>query len=235
MADANIRLGRLQYRTFAEVAKANGCVLGLSTVEEMKCFGLYSFMATGVVQNATDPHSRLSEHAAITLARSIDADQFRSASRPELDWGNLEDHEIFPFLFWHEIGHLVDNFDALSVATMEDLEARATCIRYATMVNEVLADRYAWNKIRPGEPIPVCDAGKRLQGRVATGLECLRKHAVHKSTYTRQPLPAGQYRSVPKEMLRETWKVRYVGARVADVWQEAKPQHYPSSRATVWG
>lgn len=235
MADANIRLGRRQYRTFAEIAKANGCVLGLSTVEEMKCFGVYNFMAAGVVQDATDPYSELREHAAITLARSINADQFRSAPRPELDWGCLEDNEIFPFLFWHEIGHLVDNFDALSVATMEDLEARATCIRYVRMVNEVLADRYAWNKIRPGVPIPVYVAGKHLQDGIATGLECLRKHAVHKSTYTRRPLPAGQYRSVPKEMMSEPWKVRYIGTRVADAWQEARPQHSLPSRATVWG
>lgn len=235
MADANIRLGRRQYRTFADIAKTNGCVLGLSTVEKMKCFGLYSSMVTGVVEDATDPHSRLGEHAAITLARSIDADQFRSAPRPEIDWGTLEDHEIFPFLFWHEIGHRMDNFDVFSVATLKDLEARDTCIRYITLVNEVLADRYAWNKIRPAEPIPVSDAWPRLQDRVATGLECLRKHAVHRSAYTRQALPAGQYRSVLKEMLSEPWKVRYVGTRVADAWQEARPQYYPSSREAVWG
>lgn len=113
MAVVNITRG--QYRTFAEIAKANSCVLSLSTVEEMKCFGEFSFMAIGVVRDAADGHSGLIEKAPITLARSIDADQFRSASRPEIDWGQLEDHEIFPFLFWHEIGHRVDNFDAFSV------------------------------------------------------------------------------------------------------------------------
>lgn len=215
-----------QYRSFAEIAKANGCVLTLSTVEEMKCFGSFSFMTIGVVRDAADSNSGLTEHAAITLARSIDADQFRSASRPEIDWGFLEDHEIFPFLFWHEIGHRVDNFDAFSVATMKDLVARTPCVRYVSAVNEVLADRFAWNKIRPGDPIPVGDTGKRLQDGIAVGLEFLRKHAVHTSTCTRQPLPAGRYRSVPKEMLHEPWKARYVGTDVADGWRAARqPNH----------
>jgi hypothetical protein len=216
MAVVNITRG--QYRSFAEVAKANGCALTLSTVEEMKCFGEFSFMAIGVVRDATDSRSGLTERAAITLARSIDADYFRSAGRPELDWGRLEDHEIFPFLFWHEIGHRIDNFDAFSVTTLKDPDARAACLRNVGIANEVLADRYAWNKIKPGEQIPLGDAGKRLQDGIAAGLEALRKHAVHTSTFTRQPLPAGQYRSVPVEMLLEPWKARYVGTKVADSW-----------------
>lgn len=220
MAVVNITRG--QYRIFAEIAKANGCALTLSTVEEMKCFGEFSFMAIGVVRDAVDSKSGLTEKAAITLARSIDADYFRSATRPELDWGQLEDREIFPFLFWHEIGHRVDNFDAFSVTGLKDPEARATCLRYATAVNEVLADRYAWNKIRPGEPIPLVDTGKRLQDGIAAGMDALRKHAEHTGTFTRQPLPAGQYRSVPKEMLIEPWKVQYVGAKVADAWRVAR-------------
>jgi hypothetical protein len=219
---AAVTITRGQYRTFAEIAKTHGCVLTLSTVEEMKCFGEFSFMAIGVVEDAADRDSGLFEKAAITLARSIDADQFRSAGRPELDWGHLEDHEIFPFLFWHEIGHRVDNFDAFSVVALKDPEARATCLRHVNTVNEVLADRYAWNKIRPGEPIPMCDAGKRLQDGIAAGLEHLRKHAVHTSTFTRQPLPSGQYRSTPKEMLIEPWKVQYVGTKVADAWRGAR-------------
>lgn len=219
MAVVNITRG--QYRTFAEIAKANGCVLTLSTVEKMKCFGAFSFMVIGVVRDAEDSRSELTEHAAITLAHSIDADQFRSANRPELDWGKLEDHEVFPFLFWHEIGHRLDNFDAFSVVGLNDSEARATCLRHVSTVNEVLADRFAWNKVRPGEPIPVGDAGKRLQDGIVAGVEALRKHAAHTSTFTRQPLPAGQYRSVPKEMLSEPWKVRYVGAKVADAWKDA--------------
>ncbi len=220
MAVVNITRG--QYRSFAEIAKANGCVLALSTVEEMKCFGNFSFMAIGVVRDATDSRSGLVEKAAITLARSIDADYFRSTGRPELDWGRLEDHEIFPFLFWHEIGHREDNFDAFSVAMLQDLDARSVCQRYVTGVNEVLADRYAWNKIRPGESLPLSDNGKRQQDGIVAGLETLRKHAVHTSTFTRQPLPAGQYRSVPVEMLRQPWKARYVGSKVADAWRESR-------------
>lgn len=192
MAIVNITRG--QYRAFAEIAKANGCVLGLSTVEEMNCFGRINLMATGVVQDAADNNSRLIEKSVITLARSIDTDLFRSATRPELDWAQLEDHEIFPLLLWHEIGHKVDNFDALLVAFARDSETRTTCLRHVATVNEVLADRFAWNKVRPGKPIPVGDTGKRLQGRIAIGLEYLRKHAVHTSIYTIQPLPAGQYR-----------------------------------------
>lgn len=218
---AVVKITRGQYRAFAEIAKAHGCVLSLSTVEEMKCFGEFSFMAIGVVRDAADGHSGLIEKSAITLARSIDTDYFRSASRPELDWGHLEDHEIFPFLFWHEIGHRVDNFDAFSVTGLKDPEARATCLRYWTAVNEVLADRYAWNKIRPGEPIALGDTGKRLQDGIAVGMDALRKHTVHTGTFTRQSLPAGQYRFVPKEMLIEPWKARYVGAKVADAWRAA--------------
>lgn len=220
MAVVNITRG--QYRTFAEIAKASGCVLTLSTVEEMKCFGGYSPMATGVVEDATDCNSWLIEKAAITLARSINPAAFRSTGRPELDWGKLEDHEILPFVFWHEIGHRVDNFDAFSVAMLEDLDARSVCQRYVTGVNEVLADRYAWNKIRPGEPLPLSNNGKRLKREIAVGGDLLREHAKHTSAFTRQPLQAGQYRSVPVEMLREPWKAQYVGTKVADAWRESR-------------
>lgn len=216
---AVLHITREQYRSFAEIAKAHGCVLSLSTSAEMKCWGEYSPMAAGVVLDATDSNSRLIEKSTVLLARSVDADVFRSANRPELDWRKLEDHEIFPFLLWHEIGHKVNNFDVFSIVTIADPDTKSACLGYVKTINEVLADRFSWSKIRHGEPAPMGETGQRLKAKVADGLDFLTEHAGHTSAFTVTQLDPGQYRCVPKEMLGTPWKARYIGTKVAEGWR----------------
>ena len=177
---AILNITRQQYRDLAEIVKKEaGMCLNLSSFSQMGKWGEYSPWAMPVYKDVTDPETAFDEAAFITLSRSIDTERLRhcGASRPELDWGELEDHEIFPFIVWHEIGHRVDNFDPWGIMGIKDDDTREKCRRRAGFVNEVLADRFAWGHIRPGEPIPISQYGEKWRKSTEFGLAYLQKHA----------------------------------------------------------
>lgn len=150
--NATLHITRQQYRAFAEITKSFGMGLNLSTVKSMGCWGEYSPWALLVCKDASEPDTKWSERALITLANSINTGKFRAAGaqRPELNWAALKNDEIHPFVVWHEIGHRMDNFDSWGIIVINDLKVRNKCHRQIRLVNEVLADRYAWERIRPG-------------------------------------------------------------------------------------
>ncbi|MCY1536739.1 hypothetical protein D9M68_722090 [compost metagenome] len=153
----------------------------------------------------------------ITLAVSISTSHLRSCGlgRPELDWSVLEDHEIYPFVVWHEIGHRVDNFDSWLIG-IKDAEILDECRRRIHFVNELLADRYAWSQVRPGAPIPLSENGKRLQERATESLAYLEKHAPRNSPPRKEwALSAGQYLDVPEYMLDGDHRAAFIGPEVS--------------------
>ena len=197
--DCTLTLGRAAYRTFADQTKAVGLALNISTYKSMgQCWGGYSPWALLVCKDASDPNTKFEERALITLSSSINTRKLRAAgpSRPELDWSALDDDEIYPFVVQHEIGHRLDNFDTWGVMTIEDIQIRDECHRRARFVNEVLADRYAWNQIRPGEPVPLSANGKMMQEKTAASLAFMHKHAPMMRP-SKRPLQAGSYLDVP--------------------------------------
>lgn len=211
--NATIRLTRTQYRALAETAKAAGIGLKVDTAEQMGCWGDFCLVASDLVSNALAHRSACLQRPCATLATSIDVAAFRSASRPEIDWGQLHDHEIYPFVLQHEIGHWVDNIDPFAVWAYPDLALRRRLESAAQLVNEVLADRFAWEQVRPGESLPLCESGKRMQEEAAAAFELLDQHVPRKRRQV-SPLPAGQYASVPTKMLRDDRFRTFVGARV---------------------
>src|SRR5574337_1271939 len=120
-----LRLTKTQYRRFAEQTKAVGLGLNISTVQQMGCWGTYSPWALLMCDDATVPEPKWKEHSLICISSAINADKLRAQGpgRPGLDWSVLEDHEIYPFLVQHEIGHRQDNFDNWDVMTIQDLSA----------------------------------------------------------------------------------------------------------------
>lgn len=205
-----------QYRNYAEQAKAAGLGLFVSSFEILGAWGAYSPLAMPIHEDVTDANTKRDERMQIGLAASIDLARLFEAgkARPELDWSALHPDEVYPFIFHHELGHRLDNFDAWEVVLIEDDGVRTTCQRVAGYVNEVLADRFAWRHVRPGEPVPLTEYGKRNEERLSKAMQLLEVHGRRTSSYSVRPLAAGQYRCVPDSMLATTELAAFVGPEV---------------------
>jgi len=213
--DSTIRLGRIQYRELAGLAKQAGCCLGLSTFEKLgSAWGMFNPFTVAVHEDVSKPESELEERVVIELATTVDLARLRSVVRPEIDWAKLDDDEAFKFITHHEIGHYVDNHFGFNAFGLADTDARNDCLRVISFANEVLADRYAWSQIRPDEPVPLSENGKRQQEVVADALALLEKH-IPRSRRAPRSLPAGQYQFVAQSMLLTDLHLGYVGPRVS--------------------
>lgn len=213
--DTTLRLGRVQYRALAEIAKQAGCCLGLSTFEQLGgAWGMFNPFGLAVHADASVDTPHLQEKIVIHLATSVDAGRLRAVQRPEIDWSQLHDDEIFAFIVAHEVGHKLDNFFCLDLWSIKDKEVHDRCHRSIAFVNELLADRFAWNQIRPGEPVPLCENGKRMQEEAAAAMAMLDRH-IPRTRRAPRSLPGGQYSFVPQSMLMTDSLTAYVGPQVA--------------------
>lgn len=212
--ETTLRLTRTQYREFAEQTKQVGCALSLSTFRAMgHCWGIFDPRAKLVCSDVSADELSFTEGCGIELSTSVDAGRLRSVQRPEIDWSVLEDHEIYPFIVAHEIGHRVDNFCYWDAGRIDDDHVRTRCESVIRSINEVLADRYAWSQIRPGEPVPLCELGKSLQEEVAADIALMDKHMPRVRREPRK-LPSGRYLHVPTAMLMTDSLVSYIGTGV---------------------
>lgn len=210
-----LRIGRVQYRQLAELAKQAGCCLELTSVEELGGnWGMYTPFAAAVLPDVSQDHRGIEERVVIQLATTVNTEQLRAAQRPEIDWSQLHDEEIYKFIVAHEIGHFLDNHCVFDVWSIKDQDIQATCYKAIKAVNEVLADRYAWSQIRPGEAVPLCENGKRLEQSIAESMFLLNKYAPRTRRAPRS-LPSGQYSYVPQSMLMTDSSVAYVGTKVS--------------------
>lgn len=212
--DTVLRLTRTQYRQLADQCKASGVGLNLSSFRDLGSnFGTFEPCAKLMCLDASVDQPEWDERAHVDLSTTIDTRLLRSARRPELDWTKLDDAEIYEFVVQHELGHWIDNFRIWDAWNIEDLEVRRRCESSMYMINEVLADRYAWEQIRPGETVPLGEEGKCRQEEVAESLAFL---SVHVPRYRRAPrsLPGGQYSCVPQQMLFTDQFMAYIGPAV---------------------
>lgn len=213
--DTTLRLGRVQYRALAELAKQAGCCLGLSTFEQLGgAWGMFNPFGLAVHEDAAIDSKCLKEEIVIHLAVSVNAGQMRSVQRPEIDWSQLHDDEIYQFILQHEIGHKLDNHFVFDLWGVKDKEVHDKCHRVIAFVNEILADRFAWNQIRPGEPVPLCENGKRVQEQAAEAMALLDLH-IPRTRRAPRSLPGGQYSYVPQSMLMTDSLTAFVGPQVA--------------------
>lgn len=213
--DTTLRLTRSQYRDFADQVKQVGCTMSLSTFRAMgNSWGMFNHFAQVVCLDVSSDALAFTECPGIQLATSVDTARLRSVQRPEIDWSALEDHEVYPFIVAHEMGHRVDNFCYWDAKLIEEEQVQDRCVSTIRSINEVLADRYAWNQIRPGEPVPLCEYGKKIQEEVAADLELMNKHMPRIRREPRR-LPSGRYLHVPEAMLMTDSLAAYVGTNVS--------------------
>lgn len=213
--DTTLRLTRTQYRAFAEQAKAAGICLGASSLRDLGGnWGMFDPRAKLTCTNADKPDTMWTECARIDISTTVNANHLRSVQRPEIDWSTLEDHEIYPFILAHELGHWTDNFCIWDIGLNSERDVVQRCERVIYMINEVLADRFAWEAIRPGEVLPLCEMGKRREAEVATELAFLNKY-IPRTRRSAKVKPAGQYTYVPQSMLMTDACVAFVGTKVS--------------------
>lgn len=223
--DTTLRITRTQYRGFAELAKESGLGLTIATFTELGgIWGEYTCWAQPIVLDASSDQIQCDERVAIKLATSINTGRFRCAVRPEIDWSALDYREIYPFILHHEIGHHLDNFSLWDLILAPDQVAGDQCHKVMYRVNEMLADRYAWEQVRPGEPLPLSEAGKCLQEVMAADLELLNKH-IPRTRRAPKALPSGQYTYVPASMLKTEELAAFVGPHVSPALIEHTRNH----------
>lgn len=214
-SDKVLHLSRSQYREFADISNSFGMALNLSTYTSLEGWGTYSPWALLTYKDVREEDPKGEEHALITLATTVSTARYRAAgrNRPELNWAALEDHEIYPFIFWHEIGHRVDNFSMIEIMIIKDLDVRDECHRRSRCINEVLADRFAWAKIRPGEPVPLNPNSLAIREEMLKAMAYMERHAIKQPT-CKYPLSSDQYCDVPDYMLATPERAAFVGPEV---------------------
>ena len=99
--------------------------------------------------------NKYTEMSLIYLTTSVRIADFRAARRPEIDWSVVPDERILEFVAMHEVGHACDNFDHMAQLFQEELRGDKEIARALHCCNEVLADRFAWNAMFPGRPMPI--------------------------------------------------------------------------------
>ena len=119
-----------------------------------KTFAAIPWMTTDVILDMHATPLRGSYCGGIFVKNMIDVDLFRTTARPEMDWGAIPEEDIYRFLILHEIGHCLNNYDYDWWLQDRDSE-KGQLYGIVRGVNEVLADRYAWEALYPGKPFPV--------------------------------------------------------------------------------
>jgi len=229
-ADTTIRLSHTQYQELATRCKEHaGQPLNLASVEDMEGdWAQFNYWAMPVIDDVTQPNSKGRERAYIYLVNCVDTGAVRAAGRhrPECDWSKLKNSEMFSFVVWHEIGHVRDNFHPMDVAFATDLTPEAKeAAKKARYINEVLADRFAWERVRPGQPIPLTNAGRLNADQIERDIEELSRYFI-RAKYPLKPLEPDQYRHVPSYMLSSKRKAAYVGPDVNPNLLEREIRYY---------
>ena len=210
-----IYLTKTDYRELAEITKKEAsALLEVSTYSRLGAWGRYNPFVMGAYADARYPNSQLSEHSVITIADRVNVDKLKSTNRPEIDWGKIPDKMIYRFIVWHEIGHRVNNFCQFRLWANQEVD-REILLPKLRRANEVLADRYAWQQLFPGQPVPI-GRGKSeqyLRG-INQDIDDL-SQALDWKRRSARTLPEGQYKCVSISMLKSKSLAAYIGSEAA--------------------
>lgn len=217
-ADRTIQLTHAQYQRLARLCKEHaGKPLNIASEEDMGGdFGMVNYWALPVINDATKAREPYYEQAYIHLSYRINTARLRAAGpfRPECDWSKLKNSELFDFVVWHEIGHFRDNFHPMDILFASELSPEAVLAgKKAPYINEVLADRYAWERVRPGQPMPLTEEGRANAKRIEQDIKLLSRF-FKRADYPLKIIDTDQYRHVPSYMLTSKRKAAYVGPDV---------------------
>jgi len=135
---------------FAFIARALvGAIIETKKESDMMGLGAYVFH-----EGQTDFVGQTMHQPRITLSASIDVDKFYAKESPEMDWRKIPRDNIYTFLVYHEMGHvllgpkprIIRNTDGSKNDNESELFVAAS---------ELRADRFAWKALFPHEPLPV--------------------------------------------------------------------------------
>jgi hypothetical protein len=154
-----IRLTPALFAELDHIARTEaGCVLSISTFDEINGWGRFNSMCGGAYIDARRPYGPgcMDDVQIIELAEEIDIASFRSVKRPELDWSGVPNEKIFQFVLYHEIGHKLNNFCPFDfmVSKARGRENERDLYSSLRWVNEILADRFAWERLFPNVDMP---------------------------------------------------------------------------------
>ena len=119
-------------------------------------FAAISTFVTDVILDMNATPRRGHYCGGIWVKNLINVDLFHATPRPEMDWGAIPVEDIYRFLILHEIGHCLNNYNEWDIVGNVSWDSEKGRL-YGTMkaINEVLADRYAWEALFPGKPLPI--------------------------------------------------------------------------------
>ncbi|HEX4331904.1 MAG TPA: hypothetical protein VH040_07185 [Usitatibacter sp.] len=127
----------------------------------------------------------------IQIANRIEADQVATWPRPELDFSKITPCDLYHFALWHEIGHRLHDLDRWVSLCSEPADHNV--VRW---LNEVRADRFAWNKVYPGAAVPRYPGAMRTKRQIDELMKRMEK-LYPPITRARRPLPTDPFLAVP--------------------------------------
>src|SRR5690242_18518271 len=159
--------------------------------EEMEgMWGQWNLMAEGVFRDVRKLGSQTQaagvfvEIGVFDISNEIRVAEFHGATRPEIDLSEIPPERIYEFVAWHEIGHVVDNFDHWAPilqrnehSALRDEHVWEGCQH---KLNEVLADRFAWKRMFPGRALPVREGCEDVSAWVDDWIARLSKAGVQR-------------------------------------------------------
>lgn len=178
--------------------KHGGCVIEVKTPEQMKgSFVRWSMWAADVYKDHTMTSG--DEVSAIQLVNTLTVKDFRSMSRPEIDYSSIPPELIFPYLLWLGLGFRSRHYDDFHMQIMPDIDRAIVdrVVREMRFLNQILADRFAWKHMFGDGPPPLSKQGKALQPELFNRFQQVNKYLPLYDRSQKNTLPNGPGEYVP--------------------------------------
>lgn len=177
-------------RTFA------GKPIIVEPVDKMEgCWGYVSPWARGLVIRLGE--KACDERSCITLSNAIDLDAFAVDKTGILDLGAVPAENVYRFVAWHEIAHVV-HVDAITYFNMDMDVTPVDIKRRVYRLAEHRADRYAWDILYPGKEMPLLPGAEVHLAEIAeTAVTCRAILEKGKRRKPIKPMPTDPFQYVP--------------------------------------
>lgn len=189
------------------VRKQSGGVLTVCTPDEIH--GLWGsagglagdvFIDTRLLGNAEHEGGVCDQAADIRITNQIKVLDFQGAQRPEIDLRKIPANRIYEYLVWHEMGHLLENFDPWGLfgkGVPADYANRDDVQSALSQLNEVMADRFAWSQMFPDQRLPVRRGKAHMKGWAKEWGDRLSSNGVRRRMAPHHPCSTEIWASVP--------------------------------------
>lgn len=177
---------------------------------------------------------RWKEMGMLYIASQIEVAEFHGGRRPEIDLSQVPADRIFEFVALHEIAHTVDNVAPgfLGYQSLSSLPNTKEATKAWHTLNEVLADRYAWNAMFPGVPLPMRCGCEQMTAATAAWLVEFESAGIRREDVSRRRLDTHPATWIPMQHLSKgiPWSPLArpelaEGGAWLDIFREARRQY----------